>query len=241
MRPPVASTLRGSCTCARWPEGVAVVDDMPVMRAYTRAFKIPVLIGKIQGWAIPGGPYTLAQVLVVGVLFLGGMFARPVWSRGNIIIDAGTALVFALPIGIIAGKLKVGARDPFSVGGSLLGAITAPEWGVQGGRPLRWERSGPLQGFSAHLRSRTKVLVLADELSVRGEPFEAGYRAQEAPAAAATASRARQAASMPQELAEVPDAPVPSFVSAPAAPSPSVPSHPVTSLARLLAAAEKVS
>lgn len=114
---------------------MTVPDSAQVMRSFTRAFKVPVLIGKIQGWHIPGGPFTVPQVLLAVGTYVTAMWLRPVWGRWGV-LDYLAAALLAAPVGFFAGK-RTGARDPLTAGWALLSVLSGPTHGRYRGRPLR--------------------------------------------------------------------------------------------------------
>ena len=115
---------------------MTVPDSAQVMRSFTRAFKVPVLIGKIQGWHIPGGPFTVPQVLLAVGTYVTAMWLRPTWGRWGV-LDYLAAALLAAPVGFFAGKLRTGARDPLTAGWALLSVLSGPTHGRYRGRPLR--------------------------------------------------------------------------------------------------------
>lgn len=115
---------------------MTVPDSAQVMRSFTRAFKVPVLIGKIQGWHIPGGPFTVPQVLLAVGAYVTAMWLRPTWGRWGV-LDYLAAALLAAPVGYFAGKLRTGARDPLTAGWALLSVLSGPTHGRYRGRPLR--------------------------------------------------------------------------------------------------------
>lgn len=115
---------------------MTVPNSAHVMRSFTRAFKVPVLIGKIQGWHIPGGPFTVPQVLLAVGTYVTAMWLRPMWGRWGV-LDYLAAATLAAPVGYFAGKLRTGSRDPLAAGWALLSVLSGPTHGRYRGRALR--------------------------------------------------------------------------------------------------------
>ena len=119
-----------------------------------KAAKVPVLIGKIQGWHIPGGPFTVPQVRLAVGASVTAMWLRPTWGRWGV-LDYLAAAMRAGPVGFFAGKLRTGARDPLTAGWALLSVLSGPTHGRYRGRPLRHRTPLPWRLGPARLRSGT--------------------------------------------------------------------------------------
>ncbi len=80
---------------------------------YTRARKFPQLIGRTpDGTRIPGGPYTVTQVLGgIGACFLTSQILK-VWSPGDIVSSAVVLLLISGSVVFFLGKLPPGMRNP---------------------------------------------------------------------------------------------------------------------------------
>lgn len=107
------------------------------VRLYTRARKIPFLLGKLGDWRIWGGPYTLTQmVAAVAVGFLGKQTMR-FWAGDWPALAAwAVVLIAACAAGLLAGHIPLKGRNPVLIVQGLLGYATAPVWGKQAGRPV---------------------------------------------------------------------------------------------------------
>lgn len=114
------------------------------LRWYTRARRIPKLIGKTaSGEHLPGGPYTVTQ-FVGGALVLVGMnFTRPLWGGNGL----GDYLVIALVATVVVIALKfvrTAGRNPALVIAGRAAGIIAPSYGRQGGAPIKTPRGQKL-------------------------------------------------------------------------------------------------
>ncbi|WUS97723.1 TcpE family conjugal transfer membrane protein [Streptomyces sp. NBC_00708] len=106
-------------------------------RSYTRARKHPLVIGKLPGGGrIPGGPYTITQIVTMVVVFVLLLSLRSLWA----FFGLGNALILvAVPWGLawLMRYARMDGRDPAR---ALLGLITygtAPPGGKLAGRPQR--------------------------------------------------------------------------------------------------------
>ena len=67
------------------PEPGAETD---VVRFHTRGVRFPRLIGKTaDGTRLPGGPYTITQVVATVTIFIVGQWTRPVWGGNGLAGD----------------------------------------------------------------------------------------------------------------------------------------------------------
>lgn len=80
---------------------------------YTRARKFPQLIGRTpDGTRIPGGPYTVTQVLGgIGACFVTSQILK-VWSPGDIVSSAVVLLLISGGVVFLLRKLPPGMRNP---------------------------------------------------------------------------------------------------------------------------------
>lgn len=90
-------------------------------RSYTRARKHPLVIGKLPGGGrIPGGPYTITQIVTMVVVFVLLLSLRSLWA----FFGLGNALILvAVPWGLawLMRYARMDGRDPAR---ALLGLIT---------------------------------------------------------------------------------------------------------------------
>lgn len=123
----------------------AADQSVLVGRSYTRARRHPWVIGKIQGWTIPLGPFTATQlgVLAVGLWLLVQTFT--LWSR----LGVGAAVVVALPFAATwaVRHAQIEGRAPLRALAGHLALWTAPRTGLLRGRPLGEPRPTTLTGL----------------------------------------------------------------------------------------------
>lgn len=223
-------------------------ESTTVMRSFTRAFKIPILIGKFEGGvSLPGGPYALVQVMTMIAVYLAAIVLRPLWGQWGV-LDFIAAALPALAAGFLAGKISFGARGPVAIAASLIGGMSSPTFGSYHGKALGWP--GRTLGDLFPSRPALRVLVIADYVSATtglSDPTPAPVaqsREQHATPAGPIPPRAGHLA---VEVPFVParpdlvaaslgrDADATRFLNRTTGPGP------VTAIERLLAAAEKVS
>ncbi len=137
--------------------------DVLTGRCYTHARRFPLVIGKLQGFSLPGGPYTITQVgvFVVAVVIL--IQARGLWAHFggvvNLVIGAG------LPYGLAwaVRHARIEGRDPLRAALGVLTYYSAPRSGRLHGRAYRTPRP-------AHMTGR---LFVSSSLPVAVQPASA--------------------------------------------------------------------
>lgn len=120
------------------------VGEQPqeALRWYTRARRIPRLIGRLgsagsKGVRLPGGPYTIAQVVGAAGVFVLGQQTMPLWGLFGVLTNYGLLTVVAVGALLGLGLIKPGGRDPVSVITAMVAMAARPVHGRQAGRPLR--------------------------------------------------------------------------------------------------------
>ncbi|MFI5986788.1 hypothetical protein ACIBEA_38745 [Streptomyces sp. NPDC051555] len=116
-------------------------EEQLVGHSYTRARRHPLVIGKLPGAGrLPGGPYTITQIVTMAGTFLLLVLTRQLWAYFGI----GNALIMiAVPWGLawILRYARLDGRDPARAVRSLMVYASAPPGGRLGGRPQRRTRS----------------------------------------------------------------------------------------------------
>jgi hypothetical protein len=124
-----------------------------IVRFYTRARKVPTLIGKLpDGTPLPFGPYTGLQLITsVGTLIV--LFkTREIWAFAGGLIDLLLAVAVAFAVGKIAGRFETGFHNPVVLASGAMASLTQPRHGTSGGRPVRMPRT---------LRTTGRIVVQA--------------------------------------------------------------------------------
>ena len=113
---------------------------------YTRARRLPRLIGKVPGGHdIPGGPYTITQAVGTAVVVVMGYATTGIWGTDNGLTNYGILFVLALVTLIGLRFVKNTGRNPVAAGVSLVGAFASPVQGTYRGRAIRTPRPHGVQ------------------------------------------------------------------------------------------------
>lgn len=156
-----------------------------VGRSYTRARRFPWVVGKIQGWQIPFGPYTATQlgVLIAGIWLLVQTFS--LWSRlgalGLVFVAAPPAATWAVR------HAKIDGRTPIRALGGYVALLLEPAGGRIGGRQASSPRPTLMTGkVRLDAPPRTQA---ATGITTEGRPTRSAQRGAARPPAAQTAVR----------------------------------------------------
>ncbi|MEU2354533.1 hypothetical protein ABZ599_16450 [Streptomyces misionensis] len=106
--------------------------------SYTRARKYPLVIGKLPGAGrIPGGPYTITQIVTMVVVFGSLALTQSLWAHFGL---ANILIMIALPWGVawVLRYARIDGRDPARALRSLLVYASSPVGGRLAGRP-QWQ------------------------------------------------------------------------------------------------------
>jgi len=110
-------------------------------RFFTRARKIPILVGRLpDGRPLPGGPYTLVQVMSGAGAGLVLSKSTALWAHMGGLLDL--VLAAGIVVGIVwgTGKLPSAGRNPFTWLLDAVALYSTPRQGSVRGRPLRVNR-----------------------------------------------------------------------------------------------------
>lgn len=138
-----------------------------VGHSYTRARKHPLVVGKLPGAGrLPGGPYTITQIVTMVVAFGLLVVTREVWAHFGVM---NFLIMIAFPWGLawVLRYARMDGRDPARALRSLFTYSSAPAEGRLSGRPQRTTRPRLAQGAcTVHARTES-----------RGQPATTGVSA----------------------------------------------------------------
>ncbi|TCK58296.1 hypothetical protein [Curtobacterium sp. PhB136] len=118
-----------------------------VARFYTAARRIPVLIGKINGARIPGGPYTLTQIVVGGIVLWIGYKTTGLWGAGLYPLVRMTVLAgVAFGSTWATGKIPSTRRRLMDLASDFGTALSLPDLGTYQGRRISIARPHRVAG-----------------------------------------------------------------------------------------------
>ncbi|PZF82774.1 hypothetical protein [Jiangella anatolica] len=148
-------------------------EQLETVKYYTRARKFPQLLGRMpDGTKIPGGPYTVQQLIAAILIIVVGGLTIDTWGVfgvfGNIALLFGTAFAAVFLIG----RLPMNGRNPLYALIGLYRSLNAPASGRYQGRPVRFRRPrrirhrttvylGPLPGTDPWAELEPGVLAAA--------------------------------------------------------------------------------
>ncbi len=116
-------------------------------RFYTAARRVPVLIGKINGTRIWGGPYTLTQLGVGGLVLWVGYQTISLWGAGFVPLVRLIVLVgVAFGVTWAAGRIPSTRRKIPDLAIDLVASVSLPELGRYKGSPVRIARPHYVSG-----------------------------------------------------------------------------------------------
>ena len=114
-------------------------DDVIVGKFFTRAMKIPLMVGRlIDGTRLWGGPYTVPQI-VAGFIALLVLWQAFAWffSTGFILTDAILVVLGAWGVAFLVGRLPDSRRNLFNMMTSMASATATSKTGFYRGSPFK--------------------------------------------------------------------------------------------------------
>lgn len=131
---------------------MAYQSETPIARFFTRARRIPMLLGKLPGGGkIPGGPYTLPQISFGVVVFVVGWWTKPIWGPpvGAPLIQTLALLLVCAGVVFVSGKIPTTRRKLSDLALSALTAVHAPATGRYDGYAVRLATPHQITGSTA--------------------------------------------------------------------------------------------
>lgn len=115
--------------------GVDEVEEELVGRCYTKARRLPLVLGELNGFRLWGGPYTVPQLVTIVVVAGLMLLAHPLWAHFGLF---NAVLLLGVPYGLsfVVRQLRVEGRSPFAALASSAGLLVSPSQGRLAGRPL---------------------------------------------------------------------------------------------------------
>lgn len=165
-------------------------EEELIGHSYTRARKHPLVIGKLPGAGrLPGGPYTITQVMTMVITFGLLVMTRGLWAH----FGAMNFLLMVLIPGGLAWVLRyarLDGRDPARAVRSLLIYSSTPAQGRLAGKPQRVARPRLATATcTVRIRSTERPAPAADSAKTAPAPASATGRATRPAAAPAAAGR----------------------------------------------------
>ncbi|MGW7603150.1 hypothetical protein [Streptomyces antimycoticus] len=162
-------------------------DDRLIGHCYTKARRLPVVVGKIPGGnaRLPGGPYTKTQLTALVVLFIPLIATRSLWGTRSV-LDLLIVIVIPYAGAWALRFVRLDGRNPAAVMVSIAMLATAPCHGRLRGRP--W-RAAPARRARAAC-TLPPTAGPAQEEADGSAPAADEAESRRAPAAAAPASAA---------------------------------------------------
>lgn len=118
-----------------------------IARFYTRSRRFPKLIGRMtDGSRIPGGPYTMTQVLSGGFVFLGAMVTRNLWTTDAALLDLAITAGVTYAAIYVVGFLPLTRRNLIAAFIGAVSAIFQPVEGKYQGKVQRLRRPHHVSG-----------------------------------------------------------------------------------------------
>ena len=151
------------------------------LRWFTRARRIPRLVGKLPGMerGLPFGPYTMTQAVGASATGVVLLKTEPVWGHFGWLSNKVVMIVVTVAVTVFLRLVKPGGRDPLSALFALLRVGMASRHGTLRGRDLRARKP-------VHVRARVRVSWPA--IAAAGLPVELAAPIQVGEAAGASAA-----------------------------------------------------
>lgn len=118
-----------------------------IARFYTRSQRFPKLIGRMtDGSRIPGGPYTMPQVLSGCFVFLVAMLTRNLWMTDVALLDLAITAGVTYAAIFVVGFLPITRRNPVAAFMGAVSAIFRPVEGKYQGKVPKLRRPHQVHG-----------------------------------------------------------------------------------------------
>lgn len=173
-------------------------DDLIVGKFFTRAMKIPLMVGRlIDGTRLWGGPYTVPQI-VAGFIALLVLWQAFAWffSTGLIFTDAILVVLGAWGVAYLTGRLPESRRNMLNVITSAASATTTSKTGLYRGTPFKIQQPKLRRPFKTEQQCRELAEKKRQEKMRALQQLDASHRLPAHPIT--TTSRTSSGAAVPQ-------------------------------------------
>lgn len=175
-------------------------DDLIVGKFFTRAMKIPLMVGRlIDGTRLWGGPYTVPQI-VAGFIALLVLWQAFAWffSTGLIFTDAILVVLGAWGVAYLTGRLPESRRNMLNVITSAASATTTSKTGLYRGTPFKIQQPKLRRPFKTEQQCRELAEKKRQEKMRALQQLDASHRLPAHPIT--TTSRTSSGAAVPQAI-----------------------------------------
>ena len=177
-------------------------DDLIVGKFFTRAMKIPLMVGRlIDGTRLWGGPYTVPQI-VAGFIALLVLWQAFAWffSTGLIFTDAILVVLGAWGAAYLTGRLPESRRNMLNVITSAASATTTSKTGLYRGAPFKIQQPKLRRPFKTEQQCRELAEKKRQEKMRALQQLDASHRLPAHPIT--TTSRTSSGAAVPQAIGQ---------------------------------------
>lgn len=175
-------------------------DDLVVGKFFTRAMKIPLMVGRlIDGTRLWGGPYTVPQIIAgfIALLVLWQAFAW-FFSTGLIFTDAILVIFGAWGVAFLVGRLPESRRNMLNVITSAASATTTSKTGFYRGSPFKIQQPKLRRPFKTEQQCRELAEKKRQEKMRALQQLDASHGARVPAHPITTTSRTTSGAAAPQ-------------------------------------------
>lgn len=175
-------------------------DDLVVGKFFTRAMKIPLMVGRlIDGTRLWGGPYTLPQI-VAGFIALLVLWQAFAWffSTGFILTDAAMVILGAWGVAFLVGRLPESRRNMLNVITSAASATTTSKTGLYRGTPFKIQQPKLPRPFKTEQQCRELAEKKRQEKMRALQQLDASHGARVPARPITTTSRTTSGVAAPQ-------------------------------------------
>lgn len=177
-------------------------DDVYVGKFFTRAMKIPLMVGRlIDGTRLWGGPYTVPQLVAGGIalLVLWQAFAW-FFSTGLIFTDAILVIFGAWGVAYLTGRLPESRRNMLNVITSAASATTTSKTGFYRGSPFKIQQPKLRRPFKTEQQCRELAEKKRQERMRALQQLDASHGARVPARPITTTSRTFSGVAAPQAI-----------------------------------------